>query len=445
MSRMPEPDARATALFALEAYEKSGAWTDAYLAEAIRRNGLDGRSAALASRLTAGVLQNRTLLDFYLARFSSMPLKKMDRGVLCILRLGAYQLCFLDRIPAHAVVNEAVKQVRTYAAPRAAGMVNAILRAMIRGPLPEIEGKTPEERLALRYSHPLWLVRELYERIGEDGTEAFLSADNQPAALCAQVNTLKTDTPALRSALEAEGVTVSAHPILTDALYLEHTGPLERLTAWREGGFYIQDAAARLSVTAAQPEPGFRVLDACAAPGGKSLAAAIAMKNEGIVTSCDIHPKKLARIVPSANRLGITCIQTEQADGREFRPEWEAAFDLVLADVPCSGLGTIRKKPEIRYKDPAQLESLPEIQAALLDNLSRYVCPGGVLLYSTCTVLERENEAVVNEFLRRDPAFCQEPFDLPEPIGRAEAGMLTFWPHLHGTDGFFAAKLRRRP
>ena len=447
MSENRQPDARTTALAAIEAFEKSGAWTDAYLAQAIRRNGLDSRSAALASRLTAGVLQNRTLLDFYVARFSSMPIERMERRVRCILRLGAYQICFLDRIPVRAAVDEAVKQTRDWAAaPRAAGMVNAILRAIAREKdrLPEPVGETAEETMALRYSHPLWLVRLLLQRLSMEETEAFLAADNEPAPLCAQVNTLKTDTETLRSTLEAEGVTVSSHPLLPDALLLERVGPLERLTAWKQGLFNIQDAAARMAVLAAELRPGMRVLDACAAPGGKSLAAAVAMKNEGRITACDIHPRKLAQVLPAAERLGVTCLETLEADGRNFNPDWENAFDRVLADVPCSGLGTIRKKPEIRYKDPGLMEGLPAVQSALLDNLCRYVRPGGVLLYATCTIRREENEAIVDRFLAEHTTFSSEAFALPEPIGPVEGGRMTFWPQRHGTDGFFVARLRRQ-
>jgi 16S rRNA (cytosine967-C5)-methyltransferase len=186
-----------------------------------------------------------------------------------------------------------------------------------------------------------------------------------------------------------------------------------------------------------------RVLDACAAPGGKSFAAAIAMGDEGEILSCDIHPHKQALIQKGAQRLGLRSIQAMTQNAKERLQEWESRFDLVLADVPCSGLGIIRKKPDIRYKDPKPLEGLPAVQGVILDNVSAYVKPGGVLLYSTCTLLVRENEDVVRAFMDRHQDFTLEALELPEPFGRVEAGQITLWPHLHGTDGFFIAKLRK--
>lgn len=194
---------------------------------------------------------------------------------------------------------------------------------------------------------------------------------------------------------------------------------------------------------AADPQPGDRVLDACAAPGGKSFAAAIAMADQGEIISCDIHPHKMKLITQGRDRLGLGCITPEVMDAKVFRPEWEGSFDLVIADVPCSGLGVIRKKPDIRYKDPAPLEGLSKIQLDILSNVARYVRPGGALLYSTCTLLWRENQGVVQQFLEKGKSFSLSPFQLPDPIGRVEDGMLTLWPHRHGTDGFFIAKLIR--
>jgi len=203
----------------------------------------------------------------------------------------------------------------------------------------------------------------------------------------------------------------------------------------------VQDAAARCATLAAEIKPGMRVLDVCAAPGGKSFSAAFAMQNSGQIVACDLHENKLKRIREGAERLGVTCIETAAADGRVFRPAWEGAFDAVLCDVPCSGLGIIRKKPDIRYKDPSALAALPPIQRAILANAARYVRPGGVLLYSTCTILPEENEGVTDAFLTEQDRFTYEPFTLP--IGPTD-GRVTLWPQRHGTDGFYLAKLRRK-
>lgn len=432
--------AREVALNCLIACEKQGAWSDGYLRNAIRQARLDGRDAGLCTRLVFGVQQNRLLLDWYLARFSSVKPEKMEPPVREALRLGLYQLLFMDRIPVHAAVNESVALTRKRSRnPRSAALVNAVLRAVERA---REEGLPQPEELSVRYSHPEWLVRELTNAVGPEEIEALLAADNGEPPIQAQVNTLKATVEETAAELTAAGVTVRPHPWLPDCLELEDTGNLEGLDAFQNGTIYIQDAAARLAVLAAGPEPGMAVLDACAAPGGKSFAAAIAMGDSGSICSCDIHPHKQALIEQGANRLGIRSITAAVMDGKTFDPELAGRFDLVIADVPCSGLGIIRKKPDIRYKDPEPLGGLPGVQRAILENVSRYVRPGGVLLYATCTLLRRENEAVVSWFLDKDTNFTLEPFTLPGPVGASE-GMVTLWPHRHGTDGFFFAKLRR--
>ena len=257
------------------------------------------------------------------------------------------------------------------------------------------------------------------------------------------VNTTRTTAEALKAMLEADHVEAEPHPWLENCLLLSRTGDLERLEAFQQGLFYVQDPASRLSVLAAGAKPGMRVLDCCAAPGGKSFAAAIAMENQGEIVSCDLHPHKKKLIQAGADRLGLTIITPKTADGKVFRPEWERAFDLVLVDAPCSGLGVIRKKPDIRYKDPAPLADLPAVQLDILRNAARYVRPGGTLMYSTCTLLYRENGEVVETFLAENKTYKVEAFTLPGPVGPVQSGSVTLWPHRHGTDGFFISKMRR--
>ena len=440
-------NAREVALLTLTACEKQGAWSDLALKKNIRAAGLDSRDAALAARLCFGVQQNRMLLDFYLSKFSTVKLERMEHKVLGALRLGAYQIAFLDKIPPSAAVNESVELARRHSRnPRSPGLVNGILRTVARNAdhLPLIEEKDPAAYLSLRYSHPLWLVEAFLSALGPEGTEALLAADNGRPLTAAQVDTRRFSTDQVAKDLLAQGVEAQPHPWLPDCLLLQGTGDLEALPPFQAGAFYIQDPAARLAVLAAAPAPGMRVLDACAAPGGKSFACAIAMDDRGEVLSCDIHPHKKALIDAGARRLGLSCIRSAVQDAKARREEWVGSFDLVLADVPCSGLGIIRKKPDIRYKDPAPLAGLPAVQGAILDNVSSYVRPGGVLLYSTCTLLEGENGGVVDRFLAAHPEFAPEPFALPGPAGEAPEGRLTLWPHLHDTDGFFIAKLRRR-
>lgn len=405
---------------------------------------MDRRDGALAARLCYGVLQNKLLLDWRLAQVCSMRLEKLEVKVLCGLRVAAYQLLFLDRIPPSAAVNEAVKLAKRHSRnPRASGLVNGVLRSLLRqGKNLDIQDDDKLKYLSIQYSHPQWLVEEFSTLLGLDGAQQLLAANNEQPFTSAQVNTLKTTPERLAERLWAEEVEVRPHPWLEGCLLLIGTGDLERLDAFRRGEFYIQDAASRLAALAAGITPGQRALDCCAAPGGKSFAAALLMENQGELVSCDIHPHKIKLLEAGRDRLGLSVITPTLQNAAQAREEWLDSFDLVFADVPCSGLGIIRKKPDIRYKDPEQLKGLPKVQRSILDNCARYVRPGGVLLYSTCTVLDQENNGMVDAFLEDYPEFELEPFALPH-LGK-QPGRITFWPHIHGTDGFFVAKLRRK-
>ena len=263
-------------------------------------------------------------------------------------------------------------------------------------------------------------------------------ANNSPVPTTVQLNTLCADAAMLESELEG----AVPHTWLQGCYEVTGTGNLENLPAFCDGHFMVQDAAAKLVALVSGCKPGDFVIDTCAAPGGKSFGAAMAMENTGRILSCDIHPHKLSLIEKGAERLGISCIETQLADGREFKSELEGAADVVICDVPCSGLGIIRKKPDIRYKDPAAMGRLPEIQLAILQNAARYVKPGGVLIYSTCTVLPEENQQVAEAFLAADSSYRKEKFSLPAPVGEVH-GDITLWPQRHQTDGFYICKLRK--
>lgn len=430
--------ARRAAVMALAAWRRDGAWSGVYLDKLAREADLDSRETALAQRLTLGVLQNMALCDFYLQKFSTQKLKRLEPAVLDILRVGAYQILFLDRVPDFSAVNESVNLAKKMANPRASGFVNALLRKLTaekdRLPAP---GGDPVQRLSVLYSHPVWFVQRMVELLGEEEAEALLALDNKPAPITIQVNGLRTKPAEL---FQETGAVPSG--VFDDAGLLE-SGSVEKLPAFREGKFFVQDLSARCAVEAAGPKPGDCVLDLCAAPGGKSFMAAVKMGGRGQLRAFDLHEAKVPRIQDGARRLGIDCIQAEQGDASVRNPALENWADVVFADVPCSGMGIIRKKPEIRYKAPESLTELPGIQLAILKNAANYVKPGGVLLYSTCTLLEEENEQVVSAFLTENPAFQAEAFTLPAPYAGAETGMLTIWPQRCGTDGFFVAKLRR--
>ncbi|MGI6012830.1 MAG: 16S rRNA (cytosine(967)-C(5))-methyltransferase RsmB [Oscillospiraceae bacterium] len=436
--------ARQTALLVLERCRRSGAWSDALLDSMIVSAKLECRDAALVSRLCYGVLQNTTYCDFCIDAYSTIKTAKIEPKVLDILRLSVYQLLYMDRIPAHAVVNEAVTLCKTSGLSRASGFVNAVLRRVAehKEQLPEVPRTDPAVYLSIRYSHPLWLAREMLALYGLEFAKAYFAANNVPVPMIAQVNTLRTDIGILQQKLAESSVQAERVDWLPDCLALSRSGDLTQLPAFVDGDFYIQDPAAKLAIIAADPKKGMQVLDACAAPGGKSFAAAIQMENCGRIRACDLHEKKCKRIREGAERLGISIIETAQMDARE-PDDRLGQFDLVIADVPCSGLGVIRKKPDIRYKKESELAGLPDIQLDILKGLANCVAAGGVLLYSTCTVRQCENEVVVQAFLAQHPEFKLEPFVLPEPVGACN-GMVTLWPHLHGTDGFFICKLRKQ-
>ena len=435
--------ARKEALAVLAVCRARGAWADASLHARLR--GLSPADAGLCSRIVYGVLQNETLLDFYLSGFCSQKLDHLQPPLADILRIGAYQILFLDRVPDSAAVHTSVELAKGAGRGTAAGLVNAVLRRLCREKetLPAIPDRDEVRYLSIRYSHPKWLVKRLLALLGREGAEAFLVSSNAQPLAAAQVNVGCCTVESAAEALEKEGVQAERHPWLPDCLLLQGTGDLERLSAFQQGMIYIQDPAARLAVLASGPKPGDRVLDVGAAPGGKSFAAAIAMGDQGDILSCDIHENKLKRVREGAARLGLTSIHTEAADGRAFREEWREAFDQVLVDAPCSGLGILRKKPDIRRKRADDLFTLPVIQSALLENAARYVRPGGTLLYSTCTILPEENEGVTDAFLGTHLEFSREPFTLPGPVGVVE-GQMVFWPHIHGTDGFYICRMTRR-
>ncbi len=434
--------ARETALNALIACRKENAWSNGVLKDYIQRDRLDSRDAALATRLCYGVLQNRNKLDFYLRQLLTGKLEKLHPAVRDILHLGLYQLYEMDKIPESAAVNESVILAKKYCKnPKASALVNGVLRNAVRS-----KGALKEPvSYADRYSHPEKLISLLKKDLPKGKLEPMLIADNEAPQTVVQVNTLRITTEALISRLEGEQVTAQPHSWMKDCLVLSGTGNLENLPSFKEGLFYVQDPAAKLSVLCAKlPKEDIRLLDCCSAPGGKSFAAAIAMGGHGQITSCDVHSHKTALIENGAARLGLSNITARQQDATVHVGQWEKAMDVVIADVPCSGLGIIRKKPDIRYKDLKELEALPQLQLAILENQAAYVKNGGVLIYSTCTVLKRENEDIVHAFLEKHEDFTLEPLDLPEVFPKNETGMLTLIPGDYDTDGFFISRLRRK-
>ena len=437
-------NARQTALDVLIACRKRAAWSNGVLKDYIERDKLDRRDAALATRLCYGILQHRGLLDFFLKQLLTGNIKDLHPLVRDILHMGLYQIYELDKVPDSAAVNESVTLAKKYCRWQrsAPALVNAVLRNAVRtkGTL-----KIPTT-LEDRYSHPKELISLLGSYVGQEKLEPMLAANNDTPLTVVQVNTLRTTTEALMEELKSEDVVALPHSWMPDCLVLSNTGNLEKLKVFKEGLFYVQDAASRLAVMCAQIPQGedIRVLDCCAAPGGKTFAAAIAMGGKGKVRSADIHRHKTTLIQHGADRLGLHNVLVREQDATENHPTWHGKMDVVLADVPCSGYGIIRKKPDIRYKDPKDMERLPELQLKILCKQAQYVKPGGVVIYSTCTLVRGENECVVEAFLKHHPDFVIEKLPLPGNFPINESGMLALVPGEYDTDGFFIAKLRRK-
>lgn len=435
--------ARESALNVLKNCRAEGGWANGLLKEQLSRDRLDRRDAALATRLAYGVLQNRALLDHYLQQLLTGRLKDLRPVLRDILHLGLYQLLFLDKIPDSAAVNESVDLAKRYCKKQknAAPLVNGVLRNAVRSR----DTLAAPTDLATKYSHPAGLVALFKSYVGEDRLENMLKANNAAPDTVVQVNTLKTTAAQLALRLEGEGVEAQPHGWMENCLVLKNTGSIEKLPSFLDGEFYVQDAAARLAVDCAGiPEGEYLVTDCCAAPGGKSFAAAMALGGRGRIVSSDVYEHKVPLMVKGAERLGFGNMHPRHFDATVFDPELEGKVDFALVDVPCSGYGIIRKKPDIREKDPDTMRELPALQLEILRNQARYVRPGGVLIYSTCTLVRRENEGVVEKFLKDHPEFHLEPLKLPGEFEENTTGMLALVPGEHDTDGFFIALLRRK-
>ena len=433
--------ARETALNVLIACRKEAGWSNGVLKDYISRDRLDRRDAALATRLCYGVVQNRNLLDFYLAQLLTGKVKTLHPAVRDILHLGLYQIYLMDKIPESAAVNESVDLTKRYCkkVKSAPGLVNGVLRNAVRTKGTLAEPKSWEDK----YSHPGDLINELKSYVGKERMEKMLQANNDIPPMVIQVNTLRTTTQALAENLEAAGVSVQPHSWMADALVLGNTGSIEQLQAFLDGLFYVQDPASKLSVLCAElPKAEIRILDCCAAPGGKSFAAAIATNGKAHITSCDVYAHKAELIANGARRMGLA-LEARQQDATEFCADWQETFDAVIVDAPCSGYGIIRKKPDIRYKDIQQMRQLPTLQRQILEVQCRYVKPGGLLMYSTCTLNHAENEGMVESFLHDHPEFHTEPLPLPENFPKNDSGMQALIPGEYDTDGFFICRLRR--
>jgi 16S rRNA (cytosine967-C5)-methyltransferase len=420
---------RRIAADALLRVETAGGYSQLVLNGALQREKTDRRDAALVSALFYGCLERRFTLDHCIAAYVRRP---ADPRVRQILRIALYQLLYMDSIPASAAVSEAVEECRRMGAGSASGFVNGVLRAFIRAgrAIPPADGTAAME-LAVRYSCAPALAAVLLDWYGPAAGDILAASLGRPPAYI-RVNTLRTDSPGLRARLAEEGIAAEETEI-PGALVCPG-GDLAAATAFKEGLFHVQDLSAQQAVQALDPLPGERMLDVCAAPGGKSFTAAQRMENRGRIVACDLSASRLSLIGKGAARLGVGIVETRRQDALAFEPEL-GLFDRILCDVPCSGLGVMRRKPEIKYKNPGDFAPLPALQYKILETSAQYLKRGGVLVYATCTLNPQENGDVVRRLLEAHPEFDCD--------GQAASPGRTILPGEAGGDGFYIARLSR--
>lgn len=426
---------RSLALSSLLACEKCGRYTNLEIDSGLRNVNLSPADRGLYTRLVYGVIERRITLDYVLDRYAKTPTADMEPAVRMALRMGVYQLLFMDRIPSHAAVSETVDLVPR----RSAGFVNAILRSFLRDGCkinwPD-EGDT-EYCLSVKYSFPAEICGLYLADYSRETTENILAAFNEEPPVGIRVNTLR-HTAEEAAEILGEDAEISEVPGMLSARLLS-----EKIRQGLEAGdWFVQDPASRLCTLALDVKPGETVIDTCACPGGKSFSMGLDMAGKGTLYAFDLHENKLSLIRRTAERLGLDpLIRTARRDARQPDETLLGKADKVLCDAPCSGLGVVAKKPDIRYKELSSIENLPAIQKEILQGASAYVKPGGTLVYSTCTLRKAENEAVVKAFLAANPGFTLTPFTAG---GILSDGMLTLLPHITGTDGFFVAKMTKK-
>ncbi len=421
---------------------KDGAYSNIVLDSALESYNLNSVDRAFVSALVYGSVERSITIDYQIELYLTQPISKLKPQVLIALRMGAYQILFMDKIPDSAAVNESVKLVKNNGCSFAAGLVNAVLRKIASNSvvLPEKKGLY---YYSIKYSCPKWLIKLWKDCYGEENAVSIAKASLGAVDTVLRVNTLKTTAKELCDMLTSQGINCEIAEFDENAVILKKAGSLKALKAYEDGLFHVQDVASQLCCKALDAKPGETVIDICSAPGGKSFTLAQYMKNEGKIISCDIYEGRLGLINNGAERLGINIIDTLFNDGSVHNKAMPMA-DKILCDVPCGGLGVIRRKPEIRFKNPAEVDKLSEIQYSILKTSADYLKKGGVLVYSTCSLNSEENEKVVTRFINENSEF--EFIKVLPDIERygEDTDYLTLMPHIHNSDGFFVCAIRRR-
>ena len=428
--------ARQTAFEILNKIQRDNSYSNLALDHALDKADTDNKDKKFVSALVYGVTERRITLDYNLSLYLSQPIKKLKPEVLTALRLGAYQILFMDKIPVSAAVNESVKLAKKNGAAFASGIVNAVLRKIIPN------GLKTDGSMSVNYSAPEWLCDMWCRSYGRENAEKLLKASFGAVDTVLRVNTEKIDAENLINLLAEEGFECEIGGNVENSAVVKSGGAVHKTEAYKNGLFHVQDAASQLCCKALGVQENETVIDICAAPGGKSFTLAENMNNTGRIISCDIYEHRLKLISYGAERLGLTNIETVRNDGNVFNPDFPLA-DKILCDVPCSGLGVIRKKPEIRFKKSEEVDKLQDLQYSIMCISSRYLKIGGVMVYSTCSLNPNENEKIVEKFLTEHDNF--EGVRVLSDISRygVDTDYLTLMPHIHGCDGFFISAVRR--
>ena len=445
---MSKTNPREVALLVLGRVEKDGAYSNIALNQELKKVKMSSVDSGLATELVYGTLRQQGTLDYILAQFCKKPLTKLPTWILLILRMGLYQMYYMDKIPVSAAINESVELAKKYGHQGTVGLVNGTLRTIDRErdkiTFPDKE-KDLANYISVCYSHPRWLVERWMDKISPMATIAICEYDNQPAPFSVRVNTLKISVDDCVKLFKENGIEVTRGEAAEEALYLPKGAALQNQDIFTKGLVYPQHESAMVAAHALAPVPGSKVIDACAAPGGKSTHLAQLMNNQGEIHSFDMFPHKIGLIEQNCKRLGVDIVKAEVKDSSKPLKGLEEWADYALVDAPCSGLGVLQKRADSRWqKSPAVIMEMAAMGSKILENIAKCVKPSGVLLYCTCTVASEENADVVNAFLFKHPEWKLETIpNLPKEWNTNGASMWQIWPHIHGIDGFFMARLRK--
>ena len=416
---------------------------DTYLQLALKKEleTLDAKDKGFANELIYGTIKWRLRLDYVLNEFSKIPVKKMKPFVRQLMRMSVYQILFLDKVPASAAINEAVKMMHKRKMSNLSGFVNGVLRNIDRNKLEIIY-----PNLSVYYSIPEWIITRWIEYYGEETTRAICESLSERARVCIRVNKLKTTKDEVKALLKEEGIQVLEEGFLPESFYIHAPNGIHHSRSFKEGLWTVQDESAMLVGHVLAPEKGDEILDVCSAPGGKTTHLAELMMNEGHIIATDIHEHKIKLIENNAKRLGASIIEGKLQDGTVLNEEWEEKFDKILLDAPCSGLGIIKRKPDIRYaKEEQDIYAINAIQRKLLKNALHYLKKNGILVYSTCTLTQEENQSMVEYALSLGLKLETISFEMPECLKAfiKDKAYIEILPHITQTDGFFMARFRK--